>query len=68
MHVGTHTMEQIVGEWKPAIFGFLTLIFNWTNEFIKIMNDVSTILVALATFVYIVVKIYYKIKNKGKEK
>lgn len=50
--------------WKPALFGFITLSVESLTE----INIAVQILVGLATFTYIIIRAYYLVKNKGKEK
>lgn len=50
--------------WKPALFGFITLSVDSLTE----INIAVQIMVGLATFAYIVIRAYYLVKNKGKEK
>ena len=50
--------------WSPAVAGMLTLFIDNIAD----VNILVQVLVGLATFVYIVSRTYYLIKNKGKEK
>lgn len=50
--------------WKPVAVGFLTLFIDNIAD----INIAVQILVGMATFVYIISRTYYLIKNKGKEK
>lgn len=57
-------MVEKFQSWKPALLGFATLFIDNLTE----VNIIVQILVGLATFGYVIVRTYYLIKNKGKEK
>jgi len=63
-----HIMIDKLLSWKPALFGFVALGLEQFDKWIKPLNDIATFLVAMATFIYISVRVYYLIKNKGKGK
>jgi hypothetical protein len=66
-HAGNTMIDKLMS-WKPALFGFVALGIEQFDNWIKPLNEIATFLVAISTFVYISVRIYYLIKNKGKEK
>jgi len=50
---------------SPQLWGVLALIVSYTQEEIE---TVLRILVLVATLVYTLIQIYYKIKNRRKDK
>ena len=62
-HLGKIMLIKL-NSWKPAAVGFITLFIDNLTE----INIIVQILVGIGTFAYIVVRTYYFIKNKGKDK